>query len=388
VRKVLLLASAIVFVDTMFFAALTPLLPHYADRFALSKAGAGILQAAYPIGVLVGGVPSGFLTARIGPKVTASIGATLVAATSVTFGFAGSVALLDTARLVQGVGSACAWTAVLSWLVAVTPASRRGETIGRAMGVAIGGATFGPVVGAVASVAGTAETFTAVAVLALGVVGWTLTTEGGGRVEAQPIRQLRDALREPRIGLGLWLIALPGLLFGTTSVLVPLRLSHFGLGSVAIGGIFLAAVLLEACISPVTGRLADRRGLRLPLVVGLVGSAVGAAVLPWPGSAPFLGVVVVLASAAFGAFWVPAMALLADVAEEIRLGAAWVFALMNLAWAPAQALGSAGGGGLARASADAVPYLILSGACVLTLLGLRRSSESRLPLGSLREERA
>jgi MFS family permease len=388
VRRVLLLASAIVFVDTMFFAALTPLLPHYAHRFDLSKAGAGLLAAAYPIGVLVGGIPSGFLTARIGPKATAAVGATLVGATSVTFGFAGSVPLLDAARFAQGVGSACAWTAVLAWLVAVTPADRRGEMIGRAMGVAIGGATFGPVVGAIASVAGTAGTFTGVAALSLAVVAWALATEGGGHVQSQSIRHLWSALGEPRIGLGLWLVALPGLLFGTTGVLVPLRLSHLGLGSVAIGGIFLGAVLLEACMSPIAGRLTDRRGLRLPLVIGLVGSAVGAAVLPWPGGAALLGVVVVLASAAFGVFWVPAMALLADVAEEIDLHPAWAFALMNLAWAPAQAIGSAGGGGVARASADAVPYLVLSGACVLTLLGLRRATASRAAVGPLREERA
>lgn len=215
-----------------------------------------------------------------------------------------------------------------------------------------------------------------------------MTIEGGDRAGAQPVRHLWNALREPRIGLGLWLIALPGLLFGTTSVLIPLRLSHLGLGSVAIGGTFLAAVLLEACISPVAGRLTDRRGRRLPLVIGLVGSAVGAAVLPWPGNAAFLAVVLVLASAAFGVFWVPAMALLADVAEEIHLDAAWVFALMNLAWAPAQAIGAAGGGGVARASADAVPYLVLSGLCVATLLGLRRAIESRRPVGALREERA
>ncbi len=39
-RRLLLLVGAIVFVDTMFFAALTPLLPEYADDLGLSKAGA------------------------------------------------------------------------------------------------------------------------------------------------------------------------------------------------------------------------------------------------------------------------------------------------------------------------------------------------------------
>ena len=40
---------ALVLVDTMFFTALTPLLPHYTQLGGLSKAGAGILVAAYPL---------------------------------------------------------------------------------------------------------------------------------------------------------------------------------------------------------------------------------------------------------------------------------------------------------------------------------------------------
>src|ERR671934_163063 len=85
-RRLLLLVGALVFVDTMFFAALTPLLPHYADRFDLSKAGAGVLQAAYPAGVLVGSLPSGIAAARLGVKATVLMGLGLLAATTVAFG--------------------------------------------------------------------------------------------------------------------------------------------------------------------------------------------------------------------------------------------------------------------------------------------------------------
>ena len=65
-RRILLLAGAIVLVDTLFFAALTPLLPHYAHRLGLGKAGAGLLAAAYPLGALAGSIPSGIVAARLG----------------------------------------------------------------------------------------------------------------------------------------------------------------------------------------------------------------------------------------------------------------------------------------------------------------------------------
>src|SRR5688500_3210391 len=47
-RRLLLLVSAIVFVDTMFYAAITPLLPRYSEELGLSKSAAGVLTAAYP----------------------------------------------------------------------------------------------------------------------------------------------------------------------------------------------------------------------------------------------------------------------------------------------------------------------------------------------------
>src|SRR5215210_687071 len=158
-RRLLLLVGAIVFVDTMFFAALTPLLPQYAHELGLSKAGAGLLAAAYPIGALIGGIPGGVAATRYGVKPTVLAGLAGMAVTTLTFGFADSIWLLDAARLLQGTASSFSWTAGLAWLVAATPSDRRGETIGAAMGAAIFGALFGPVIGGVAAEVGTELAF-------------------------------------------------------------------------------------------------------------------------------------------------------------------------------------------------------------------------------------
>src|SRR5262245_30835699 len=160
----------------MFFAALTPLLPEYADRFDLSKAGAGVLAAAYPLGVLVGGIPSGFAAVRFGLKPTVVGGLLLMSVTTLVFGFADSVWLLDVARFAQGIASACAWAAGLAWLVASAPGDRRGELIGTVIGVAIVGALFGPVLGGIASTVETEAAFSAVGVAAIGLAGWAFVT--------------------------------------------------------------------------------------------------------------------------------------------------------------------------------------------------------------------
>src|SRR3954447_7700342 len=131
----------------MFFAALTPLLPRYAADLDLGKGGAGVLQAAYPLGAFVGAIPSGVVAARFGPKRTVLVGLVCVAATTVAFGFAEEAWQLVAARFVQGLASAFSWTGALAWLVAAAPAGRRGALIGSAFGAAVAGALFGPVIG-------------------------------------------------------------------------------------------------------------------------------------------------------------------------------------------------------------------------------------------------
>jgi predicted MFS family arabinose efflux permease len=175
------------------------------------------------------------------------------------------------------------------------------------------------------------------------------------------------AFADGGVRLGFWFVVLPALLFGTLAVLAPLRLSHLGLGPVAIGGAFLAAAAAETVVNLFVGRAADRHGPLRPLLFGLAGSMLVAALLPWPARGALLALLVVAAGTAFGSFFTPGMTMLSHAGERLGLDDGYTFALVNLAWAPGQTAGSAGGGALAHATADAVPYLALAGICALTL---------------------
>lgn len=371
-RKLLLLTSAIVFFDTMFFAALTPLLPHYSARFDLGKTGAGVLAAAFPAGVLVGSIPSGIVATRIGSKPTVMIGLTIVAGCTVLFGVGDHAWQLDAARFAQGVASAFSWTGAMAWLVTAAPAGRRGTLIGTTLGTAVAGALFGPVLGGVASIAGIGWTFAVVGLLSLGLDLWAAATPGEPPGEAQGLDVLARALADRGMLNGFWLVVLPSLLFGTLAVLAPLRLSVLGFGAVAIGATFLCSAALEAANNVLLGRLSDRIGPLRPIAGGLAASAVVAALLPLPDRRFVLAVLVVAAGLAFGTLFTPAMTLLTHRADARGLGYAYTFALINLAWAPGQTLGAAGGGALAHATGDAVPYLLLAASCLVTLLRLVR----------------
>ena len=246
-RRLLFLASSIVFLDTVFFAAIVPLLPTYAAEFDLSKTGAGVLAAAYPAGTFLGALPGGWLTARIGVRPTVVVGLVTLIASSLAFAFANSIVVLDVARFVQGLGGAASWAGAVGWLVGAAPRERRGELIGSAMAAAIVGALGGPVLGAAAVALQPGIVFSSVAVAAMGLLAWALSTPAQPPSGSPPtIRTVLASLGEPRIGAGMWLIVLVGLMFGTLDVLAPLRLDELGASAAVIGATFLVAAAIEA----------------------------------------------------------------------------------------------------------------------------------------------
>jgi MFS family permease len=191
------------------------------------------------------------------------------------------------------------------------------------------------------------------------------------------------ALRNRRVLAGVWFVLLPALSFGVINVLAPLRLHALGVGAAGIGAIWLVTAGLESIVGPIVGHEADKRGRFALLRVGLVATAIamtGLAVLDtrWWLLAPCIAATGV----AVGIFWAPAMSLLSDEAERTGLDYAFGFTLVNLAWGSAQIAGAAGGASLAQVTADAVPYLAVSGLCVLTF-ALVLAPRDKVSLGSV-----
>jgi MFS family permease len=380
-RRLLLLVSAIMLVDTLFYSALTPLLPHYQDTLGLTKTGAGVLTAAFGVGTLVGSLPAGMLAARAGVKPVVLLGLGLLTATSLVFGFAESVWVLDVARFCQGFGGACTWTGALAWLVSRAPRERRGELIGSALAAGIGGALIGPVVGGAAASWGTEPVFGGVAVVGVAIAVAAALAPAGRPEAPQTLAHLAPHLRRPALLAGMWLVALPAILFGILSVLAPLRLHALGVGAAGISAVFLLSAGAESALSPVVGRLADRRGSKALVRAAALGSAAVTLVPPLLDERYALGGVVVLAGLAYGVFWIPAMTSLLEGAESVGLDASFAFALMNVAWAAGQGIGSLGGGALGAVAGDVAPYWGAAALCVVTLVagGLTRPASRAYP---------
>lgn len=379
-RRLLVLVSVVVAVDTLFFTALTPLVPHFADKYELSKAGAGVFISTYAAGTLLGAIPAGLATIRLGPKPTVLIGLALMTTASLGFSLAGDIWALGLSRLFQGVGSSCSWAGGLAWVIASTPRERRGELLGTAMGAAVFGALLGPVLGALAGIVGIRAAFLGVTVAGVALAGWAAATPGVAP-ERQALRAGWLAMRERSLVVGLWLIVLPALLFGVLIVLVPLRLSQHGWGTIAIGALFLATTALEMVLNPLLGRLTDRRGRMRPVRAALLASILVSAALAWATEPGLIAPLVLASGIAYGAFYTPGLALVSHGAELAGVAQGLAFGLVNACWGIGALVGPAAGGALAGVAGDAVPYLVLAGVCVATYLATRaRYAE---PVGEL-----
>jgi MFS family permease len=378
-RRLLVLASTMVFFDVAFYAAISPLLPDYVAEFGLSKAEAGILAASYAAGTLIASLPAGLVATWTGPRRTVIAGLVLLGCSSLAFGLAENIVLLDLARFVQGISGALTWAGALTWLITATAPERRGSVIGTALGTAVAGALVGPLLGAIAGEVGTGAVFGAVLGIALLLAFAASRLPEAGPPQRQPLHEVRAATLSRPVLTATAFVAIPSLMFGAVEVLVPLRIDELGGGHVAIAGGFIAGAGLEAILAPLAGRYSDRVGRRTPFVIGI-----GICACAMVGIASAQALEPVLAALILGALgagicFAPALTTLSETADSSGLHQGFAAGLSNMAWAAGQMVGAVAGGVAASASGYAAPSLAVAALLLLTAAYAYRSLVPALP---------
>jgi predicted MFS family arabinose efflux permease len=374
-RRLLIVACAVVITDTAFYAVITPLLPHYADEFGLSKAGLGLLAATYSAGIVLAAVPSGLLVARVGPRATMVTAMALLAVACVMFGFGGSYAVLLVARFMQGVAGSLAWAGAFAWVIDAAPAGRRGKMIGTLLAAAVAGGLIGPPFGALGEAVGTRALFGSVVVLCAAVALASLTLPAPERHPAQGLAAVGRALRQWPVVLAGWLTVLAGVNFGVITVVGAIRLDHLGAGALGIAAVFCVTAAAEGFLNPLVGGIADRRGAVVPIRLGLAVAGAAFCVFALPTTYLLQGAVVLVSLCATAAFWGPSMTLLSDSAGRTGLQQGMIVALANLAWAAGNVAGAYGGGAMAGATGEvsaAVAASVLATGSLAAVLQSRR----------------
>ena len=375
VRRLLLLASAMVFFDVAFYAAIAPLLPSYVDDLGLNKAQAGVLSASYAAGTLVASLPAGFLASRVGPRVTVIYGLLALGVSSFVFGYVDHVYLLDFTRFVQGAGGALIWAGALTWLIAMSPEEKRGSVIGIALGTAVAGALLGPALGALAASIGTAPVFGSILVV---TIAFAFLASRLPEAEAPPPQGLREVLRtlltRPVLA-AVAFVGVPSVMFGAIEVLVPLRIDDLGGGHGVIAAGFIVGAGLEAALAPFAGRLSDRIGRRSPYVIGLTICAVAMVAIATVTSLAGVIAGLIFTSLGAGLCFAPALTLISDTAEASSLHQGFAAGLSNMAWASGQVIGGVGGGVVASLTGNAAPSLAIALLLALTVVYAYRTMD-------------
>lgn len=376
-RRLLILASAAIFFDVTFFAAIAPLLPDYVDDLGLTKAEAGFLSAAYAAGTLLGSLPAGYVASRVGPRRTVILGLLLFGCSSLVFGFAEEIVLLDGSRFIQGIAGALIWSGALTWLITTAPEEKRGAVIGTALGTAVAGALLGPALGAAAGSIGTEPVFGSVLVITL-ILSFAASRLPETRSPTtQPLREVMATLVSRPVMEAAAFVAVPSVMFGAIEVLVPLRIDDLGGSHGLIAGGFIGGAALEAVLAPLAGRISDRVGRRTPFVTGLSICAVamvGIAVVTTLGAV--LGALIVTSLGA-GLCFAPALTLISDVAESSDLHQGFAAGLSNMAWASGQVIGGVGGGVVASLTGNAVPSIAIALLLAVTVVYAFRAMQPR-----------
>lgn len=360
-RRLLILACAVVFLDVTFFSVLTPLLPSFKADHHLGEGATGVLAGSFAAGALAFAVPGGWMAARVGSRRTVIIGLAGIGVASPVFGFAGHIAVLDAARFLQGASGALMWAGAIAWVVSAAPKGRRGELIGTVFAAAVVGELCGAPLGALAHVIGTEVVFGAVFLIAVGLIVLALTVEpAADAVAGQGFRESIARMRGSVLPRALVMQFAPATAFGLIVVVAPLKMDELGGGAFVIAAAFACGSVVQAVLAPLIGRVSDRVGRTGPYFAGAM--VVGVALVAL-GLIEVLGLLfAVVVAAAFGAglAFTPAGALATEVASAVGINQGYASGWANVAWGGGQMIGAIGGGVIAGLTGFLVPCLIVA----------------------------
>jgi DHA1 family multidrug resistance protein-like MFS transporter len=282
----------VAFMVALGFGLVAPALPLFARQFGVGKAAAGAVVSAFALMRLLMAPFVGRLVDAFGERVLLATGIGVVAVSSALAGLAQTYWQLLVLRGVGGIGSIMFSVSAASLLVRVTPDHLRGRAQGVWAGSFLIGMIAGPAVGTIATFSLRAPFFLYAGTLTIaGLIGL-------GALRHSELAAPRSVRTAP-LGLAValrnraYLASLAASfagdfsLVGARAAILPQFVTdRLGLGSGWVYAAFLVVSIVSGALLLPVGRIADTRGRRPVIVVGLLVGAAGFVLLP---TLPFAG---------------------------------------------------------------------------------------------------
>lgn len=369
----------VAFMVALGFGLVAPALPLFAREFGVGKAAAGAVVSAFALMRLAMAPFVGRLVNALGERVMLATGIGIVAVSSALAGFAQSYWQLLVLRGVGGVGSIMFSVSAASLLIRVTPDHLRGRAQGVWAGSFLIGMIAGPAVGTVASLSLRAPFFLYAGTLVVaGLIGL-------GALRHSELAA-RNADRTAPLALGValrnraYLAALAAAfagdfaLVGARSAILPQFVTdRLDLGSGWVYAAFLVVSIVSGALLLPVGRVADTRGRRPVIVVGLLVGGAGFVLLPSVPAAAGLLAAAVLLGVAGAADSVAPGAVLGDVVAG-RGGT--VVAVFQMAGDLGAVFGPVVAGWIADTSGYSASFVVSAAICAAPVLVVLRAPET------------
>jgi DHA1 family solute carrier family 18 vesicular amine transporter 1/2 len=369
VKKLLVLVCVVIFVDSLGYGVVVPVMPVYARELGIGELGLGMLFASYAIGNIVAALPFGLISDRFGRRPFLVFGMLAMAGAFVLYAYSTTYTSLFLSRFLDGVTAAANWSVGLAIIADIYPAGERGKGMGTVMAVMGAGSIAGPALGGVLNDwIGYKAPFLMVAIVC--VAGGVFALFSG------ELKRLQRSATEARYGsIARRVLAYPGMvlvvvvvMMGTVSLgllepLFPVFLQdNLGLGSTGIGLLFALTVLAYSIVSPYAGRISDRAGKRGVMSLGLLATAVVAPLLVFSHNLALTAALFALCGISIALFETPTLPFIADRISGGAEGEVYgtAFGIFNMAWAIGYMLGPAAGGFLASRHGLPTTLIILS----------------------------
>jgi predicted MFS family arabinose efflux permease len=381
-RPTVWLLFAAIFVAELGWSGVSPLLPHYQDRFALTDAATGFVLSIAAVGILLVSLPASALSSRIAARTLTVCGMGALALGNLIVGVATSYPILLTGRWFVGIGLGTMWVTATAWLH-----DAAGEDAPKALALTTTVVGVGSLIGpAIAGYLG--ERFTlgtpfvglGIACAAAGVaLAFAPGDEGRVPEPGPPFLEMVHAARADAMMITSLVLTLAvALMWMTTELLAPLRLDALGYSATAIGVIFSGSSILFAASSALTARAADRYATVRTSAWWTGAFAIGLVIVIVSSSAVATIVFLLAMGITSGVMVALTYPLGAIGARQGGFSVAVVGALLNIVWAFSGIVGPFFGGSISEAAGDRIVFGVLAviGLAAAAWMWRRRATDS------------
>jgi MFS transporter, DHA1 family, solute carrier family 18 (vesicular amine transporter), member 1/2 len=384
-----ILVAGAVFVDTLLYGLVVPIVPGYARSLGAGTGLLGVVFGAYAVGMLAVSPVAALLTERLGARRVLAVSGAGIVASALVWAESGNVGMLVAARALQGGAAGLTWTAGLAFTATSYGPGRRGQVMSWLLTAMAAGSVLGaPAGGVLADLLGYRAPFLLTAGLAAAEVPafWRLLPRGSVRPARGNLVAGAGALLAHGSSRNTFLAVLgASTAVSTAEPFLPLRLrSELNLSPGAIGLLFGLTMTVFAVASPLAAALARRAGLARLMAAGLAGMAAVMPALALAPSVPAASCALAGLGICLALVLTPALTALGEVVDATGASHGMTYALFNIVYAGGMLLGPLEGGLVSQGFGLTAAFTVTGLLCLVPVAAcgrglLRRPGEPAEP---------